>query len=67
MKYSENVLTLAKGIADNCQGNEPAYCVSECPMHTDVIKYVDLIGTGKGKEALEVISRGEGEMTCRKR
>ena len=52
MKFNEKVLKAAKEIAEGCQGHESAYCSSECPMHTDVIGYVDLIKEGKVSEAL---------------
>ncbi|WP_407667770.1 FAD-dependent oxidoreductase [Orenia marismortui] len=36
-------------------GDADPACVASCPMHTNVKKYVNLIGEGKGKEAVEVI------------
>lgn len=42
-------------VIDGCMGDAEAYCVSRCPMHTDVKTYVNLIGEGKGEEALKVI------------
>lgn len=52
MKYNETVNSIAKEIAQNCQGAYEAHCKSACPMHTDAIGYVNLIGEGKGEEAL---------------
>jgi len=52
VKFNEKVLKAATEIAEGCQGHESAYCSSECPMHTDVIGYVDLIKEGKVSEAL---------------
>ncbi len=42
-------------IVENCMGEATANCVSSCPMHTDVKKYVQLIGEGNGKESIRVI------------
>ncbi|MFP4431946.1 MAG: FAD-dependent oxidoreductase [Spirochaetaceae bacterium] len=42
-------------IVDSCIGEESAYCVSACPMHTDVKGYVGLIGEGRFLEALSLI------------
>lgn len=42
-------------IVDNCMGDSNPACVATCPMHTDVKKYVRLIGEGKGEESIKVI------------
>ena len=52
MKFSEKVLEKARIIATECQGHNHAYCATRCPMHTDVIGYVQLIKEGKTEEAL---------------
>nr|WP_134118171.1 FAD-dependent oxidoreductase [Orenia marismortui] len=52
---SEKVLKPLNEIVDDCMGDADPACVASCPMHTNVKKYVNLIGEGKGKEAVEVI------------
>lgn len=53
--YPKQVLDKMKDIVDNCMGDAPPYCEATCPMHTDVKGYVNLIGEGKHKEAINVI------------
>ncbi|MGL4344718.1 MAG: FAD-dependent oxidoreductase [Cellulosilyticaceae bacterium] len=55
IQYPQEVLDKMQDIVDHCMGDAPAYCVAECPMHTDVKSYVKLIGEGKTEEALKVI------------
>lgn len=52
MDFSEKVITMAQKIAEECQGHSKAYCATRCPMHTDVIGYVNLIKDDKVEEAL---------------
>lgn len=42
-------------IVDDCMGDAPAYCVSTCPVHTDVKGYVNLISEGNYKGAVKLI------------
>ncbi len=42
-------------IVDDCMGDAPAFCVSTCPVHTDVKGYVDLISKGNYKGAIKLI------------
>ena len=42
-------------IADGCMGEDAAYCVAACPMHTDAKGYIGLIDEGKYEEALKRI------------
>ena len=42
-------------VIEDCMGDQPAYCHSGCPMHTDAKAYVNLIGEGKYKEAIKLI------------
>lgn len=51
-KFTDNTLLPASEIAEGCHGMEPPFCNAECPMHTDVIGYVDLIKEGKLDEAV---------------
>ena len=53
--YPKEVLDKMQSIVDDCMGDAPAYCEAECPMHTDVKGYVNLIAEGKHKEAISVI------------
>lgn len=55
MKFHEKVKQEAAQIVDGCMGNEEAFCVAACPMHTDIKTYVALIGEGKFEEALLTI------------
>ncbi len=52
---SENLTTKMKEVIDGCMGDSEAYCTTRCPMHTDAKGYIDLIGEGKGQEALNLI------------
>ena len=52
MVFSQNVLDKAKEIAQDCQGEQSSFCLARCPMHTDALGYVNLIGEGKVTEAL---------------
>jgi len=52
MALSQGVLERATKIASECQGQYDAYCRSRCPMRTDAIGYVNLIGEGKTEDAL---------------
>ncbi|SHJ88272.1 FAD-dependent oxidoreductase [Paramaledivibacter caminithermalis] len=53
--YPKQVLDKMQDIVDNCMGDAPPYCQATCPMHTDVKGYVNLIGEGKHKEAINLI------------
>lgn len=55
INYTNSVLNKMQEIVDNCMGDEQAFCIAACPMHTDVKKYVSLIGEEKHKEALKII------------
>jgi NADPH-dependent glutamate synthase beta subunit-like oxidoreductase len=55
MIFSQRVLDKAKEIADGCQGKHKAFCTVRCPMHTDVLSYVSLIGEGKLEDSLSKI------------
>jgi len=52
MTYSQIVLDKAAEIAEGCQGEFSSFCSARCPMHTDVMAYVNLIGEGKLTEAI---------------
>lgn len=52
MALSQSVLEKATNISSGCQGQYDAYCSSRCPMHTDALEYVNLIGEGKTTDAL---------------
>ncbi|MGL6067073.1 MAG: FAD-dependent oxidoreductase [Cetobacterium sp.] len=52
---SEIIVSKMKDIVDNCMGDSSASCKSNCPMNTDVKKYVKLIGEKNGEKAIEVI------------
>lgn len=53
--FSESILKDAEKIVDKCMGEAAAFCQSRCPMHTDVKKYVNLIGEKKYEESIRVI------------
>ncbi len=53
--YNEKILDIARKIADECQGHNQAFCTSRCPMHTDVLGYIDLIKQDKLPEAVKLI------------
>ncbi len=53
--YPEEVLQKMQEIVDNCMGDAPAYCVSTCPMHTDVKGYINLIAEGRYVDAIKLI------------
>ncbi|PKM55336.1 MAG: oxidoreductase [Firmicutes bacterium HGW-Firmicutes-5] len=55
VKFNESILKDAEKIVDECMGEASAFCQSRCPMHTDVKKYVNLIGEKKYDEAVKVI------------
>ena len=55
VQFAEKVYALAKDVADNCQGLEAAFCVAECPMHTDALGYIRHIRDGKLDEAVRLI------------
>lgn len=42
-------------VIDDCMGDAPPACVATCPLHIDAKGYVDLIGKGEYKQALELI------------
>ncbi|MCE5281052.1 MAG: FAD-dependent oxidoreductase [Deltaproteobacteria bacterium] len=52
---STDILEKMKEIADGCMGEDAAYCVATCPMHTDAKGYVGLIDEGKYEEALKKV------------
>lgn len=52
---NENIVLKMKDIVENCMGDSEAACKSNCPMNTDVKKYVKLIGEENGQEAIKVI------------
>lgn len=51
----QEIIDNMKDIVDNCQGDAEAACVATCPMHTDVKKYINLIGKNDGVGAIKVI------------
>jgi glutamate synthase (NADPH) small chain len=55
MGFSKKVKEGAAHIVADCMGNEDAFCVTTCPMHTDVKKYVSQIGNGDIEGALLTI------------
>ena len=52
---NEVIVEKMKDLVENCMGDSQAACKSNCPMNTDVKKYVNLIGQGNGEEAIKVI------------
>ncbi len=52
---SEEVIKEVDEIIEDCMGDSDPACVASCPMHTDVKSYINLIGEGRGAEAVEVI------------
>ena len=48
----KEIVANMKKIVDNCMGEELAGCVTSCPMHTDVRKYIGLIKLNKGEEVI---------------
>lgn len=54
---TENIVNKMNDLVDNCMGDSEASCKSNCPMGTDVKKYVNLIGENNGKEAIEIIRK----------
>ncbi|MCL2386743.1 MAG: FAD-dependent oxidoreductase [Defluviitaleaceae bacterium] len=55
MTYDKKVLDKAQEIVDNCQGKFDSFCNARCPMHTDVLGYVNLVGENKLGEAVKKI------------
>ena len=53
--FDKSVLEKAAEIVKDCQGEFPSYCTARCPMHTDAMAYVNLVGEGKNKEAIAKI------------
>ncbi len=53
--FSEKTIEKAKVIASECQGHNQAFCITRCPMHTDVMGYIDLIRENKLHEAVSLI------------
>lgn len=51
----KDIIDNMKHIVENCMGDSEPGCVSTCPMHTDAKGYINLIGKGKGKEAIKLI------------
>ena len=54
-KLGNDVIERMQDIVDNCMGDSKPACQSSCPMHTDVKGYINLIGEGKGEEAISLI------------
>ena len=52
---SEKTRELASKIKEECMGKEDAFCVSRCPMSTDVKGYVHLIAEGDYEAAIKLI------------
>lgn len=52
---SEKIMGKMEEVIEGCMGDSEAYCVTKCPMHTDAKGYINLIGEGKGQEALNLI------------
>ena len=52
MSYTQIIQAKAKEIAEGCQGGRDSFCSARCPMHTEPIAYVSLIGEGKLTDAL---------------
>jgi NADPH-dependent glutamate synthase beta subunit-like oxidoreductase len=52
---STDILEKMREIADGCMGEDAAYCVAACPMHTDAKGYVGLIDEGKYDQALKLV------------
>ncbi len=55
VEFREEVIEIAKKIALDCQGHNKAFCISSCPMHTDVLGYIDLIREDKLESAIKLI------------
>ncbi|OUP82929.1 oxidoreductase [Lachnoclostridium sp. An169] len=55
VKFSESVIQNADKIVHECMGHEDAFCMSRCPMSTDVKAYIGLIAERRYEEALKVI------------
>lgn len=55
VKYNEKVVKAAEEISKDCHGLDLSFCSAECPMHTDVISYVDYIKEGKLEKAVQKI------------
>ncbi len=53
--FSEKIIEKAQTIANECQGHNKAFCTSRCPMHTDVLGYIDLIKEDKVEDAIKLI------------
>ena len=54
-KLGNDVIERMQDIVDNCMGDSKPACQSACPMQTDVKGYINLIGEGKGEEAISLI------------
>ena len=52
MTYDKGVLEKAEKIAEGCQGGHLSFCSARCPMHTDAMGYVNLVGENKLTEAV---------------
>nr|WP_307774561.1 FAD-dependent oxidoreductase [uncultured Cetobacterium sp.] len=52
---NEKIVEKMKDLVENCMGDSVAACKSNCPMNTDVKKYVKLIGENNGEEAIKTI------------
>jgi len=51
----DRLTRLADEILLRCRGEGPANCVARCPLHVDARGYVQLIGEGLYREALQLI------------
>ncbi|MBT9157620.1 MAG: NADPH-Fe(3+) oxidoreductase subunit beta [Firmicutes bacterium] len=55
VQYAEQVLKISTEVATGCQGLQPPFCSAECPMHTDAMGYVRLVGEGRLDDAVRKI------------
>ena len=55
VEFSRSVINDANEIVEKCMADEPAFCQSECPMHTDARGYVTLVAEKKYDEAIKLI------------
>ncbi|WP_305768040.1 FAD-dependent oxidoreductase [Candidatus Epulonipiscium viviparus] len=55
VQFDSSIIDNSKKIANECMGEEDAFCQSSCPMNTDVKGYVKLIQSKNYPEAIKVI------------
>ncbi|MGL5152686.1 MAG: FAD-dependent oxidoreductase [Clostridium sp.] len=54
-KLSQDIIKNMQYIVDECMGDSDPGCVTNCPMHTDVKRYVYLIRSERGEDAIKCI------------